>query len=237
MYKYLILYISLLLVPFCLQGQTDIKNPEMKLSPVKKDTFSLTGPIDRKDIPRSVANPDYQFNPKTGTYYMAPVSLTGYAASSLDSLRNDFYYKLFRSQEVWPGITVINSSGGRVFYQPKDQPLSFSTAMYLLQYNNLFGRVFNDAVVQTDVSLQATPWLSFSAYGQYAAFAKENARKGSYFMPPMIPTTAFGVGSTVMFNKNIGIMGGVGRQFNPNNGKWETTYMFSPVVNITHLFK
>lgn len=238
MYKYLILSIGLLLVPCCLKGQSDVKQPEMKVLPVNKDTFRLPGLTEEiKQVPQSVANPDYKFSAATNSYYVLPPSLTGYATYKLDSLRYDFYSVLFHSRHVWPGIMVMNTAGGTGAYRPEGLPVSLSGTMHALKYSNIGGRVYSDAIFRADISVQATPWLGFSAYGQYSALAAHNARMGSYFMPSFVPTSAFGVTSTVMFNKNFGVMGGVGREFNPHRGKWENTYMVSPVIDITRLFK
>jgi hypothetical protein len=145
-------------------------------------------------------------------------------------------YALFSSQTFLPGLMMTRKSGGSMLFRLNDR-LSVSAGAYALKYRYAFGGTFNDGVVYAAADYRLLSWLAVGAYGQYSAFSKRNVEKGSILMSPLVPASAVGVRGTAMFNEVIGVQGAVGKELNPYNGRWQTVYGITPVINFNALFR
>ncbi|MDR1780376.1 MAG: hypothetical protein LBR50_06570 [Tannerella sp.] len=158
-----------------------------------------------------------------------------YYNSYFGTIDSERAYTLYSSQNLVPGIMLRRDAGGNMLFQLNDRFI-LTTGAYALQYRTLQG-VYNDAVATMSVDYSPANWLTIGAWGQYSAFSRYNAMHGSMVMDPFVPSSAFGVSGTAMFNDAIGVQGIVGRQINPVTGKWKTVYGISPVINFNKLFK
>lgn len=156
---------------------------------------------------------------------------------TIHSADEKIYYSLYGNLTILPGLSTSQMAGGEINTQINKSFL-VNFGAYGLKYDHNFNyRTYYDAIFHVDASYRILPWLIVSAYGQYSAFSKQNAERGSLLPSPMVPRSSYGVHAVTMFNEAFGIQGGVGKEFNPFNGRWESVYGVSPVINFNKLFK
>jgi hypothetical protein len=220
--------LSLLLV---LCGMAAVEAQEVKIERPQVNEVSMDVPKDyRPDDIKMKWDEQMRANLLTAIKYHNYHRAYGYATDAGQS------YTLYNSQTVLPGLMALREAGGSMLFDISNR-LSLGAGIYALKYDYNFGGIYNDAVMHVAADYDVAPWLTVGAYGQYAAFARRNAGNGSILMSPMVPSSAYGVRGTAMFNEVIGVQGSVGRELNPFTGKWRPVYGIAPVINVNALFK
>jgi len=168
---------------------------------------------------------------------LRPLKFEGFNKIYTHSVDEKLFYSLYGNLSIAPGLYTSQTAGGNIAVQI-NQSFLVNFGAYGLKYDHNFGfRPYYDAILHLNTSYQIFPWLTVGAYGQYAAFSRYNAQHGSMLHSPMVPYSGYGVHATTMFTEVFGIQGTVGQEYNPFNGKWQSVYGISPVINLNGLFK
>ncbi|MDU1891624.1 MAG: hypothetical protein E6767_13130 [Dysgonomonas sp.] len=130
-------------------------------------------------------------------------------------------------RNTYPTIGSINSVGLRLNYQPVDW-LIMSGGTYGAKYN-LFGNHYNDIGANGAFKFIVHDRIRFNAYGQYSSNAD---RKKVPSMMGLYPSTYFGGTIELKVTEKFGVEGGIIRELNPFNGKWENRTVVMPVFYI-----
>lgn len=177
----------------------------------------------------NIATPAY-FTPYTISNFRYTVPI-GYYNDYTRYWNDKVFFSIIGSSDVWTGITTINKAAFNLHYS-NNNIFRIDIGTSLWKYDER-GYSFNDVLFSAHASYLPVPWLTLGVYGQYSAFSERNFNKSrmpSILPTPMIPYTSFGGYSKVMFNSTFGVKGGIGMQFNPIIGKWETTYSIGPAI-------
>ncbi|NDV79054.1 hypothetical protein [Dysgonomonas sp. 511] len=128
-------------------------------------------------------------------------------------------------QNTYPTMGAVRSIGAQFNYRPASW-LAVSAGPYGAKYN-FAGQHFNDYGVSGAVKFIAHDRIRFNVYGQYSVDGKKNGLYGP--MMNMYPQTYYGGTIEVKITNWFGIEGGVVRELNPINGKWENRTVIAPV--------
>lgn len=129
------------------------------------------------------------------------------------------------SQATYPTAGAARTVNMQFNYQPADW-LIISGGPYASKYA-LYGNQYNDAGVGGSAKFILNDRVRINAYGQYSPHSKH--RDIGPYMSGMYPQTYYGGTLELKITEKFGIEGGVIREINPLNGKWENRPYFAPV--------
>lgn len=127
-------------------------------------------------------------------------------------------------QSTYPTLGAIRSVNLNLNYQPFDW-LMISGGTYGAKYN-LWGNSYNDVGINGNLKFILHDRIRLNGYGQYSAFGKQNKASG---MMGMFPESYYGGSIELKITEKFGVEGGVIRELNPLNGKWENRTFIAPV--------
>ena len=227
------IYVILLLLSCTLY----IYAQEVKPGSIMKDT------IPKMEISNglNLEMPKFELELDTKNDPFKPLKFDGYNKMYTHSIDDALYYSLYGKLDIAPGLYTSQTAGAEIGMKI-NRSFLVNYGAYGMKYSNNFGGnigqgPFNEVVLHVDASYKVMPWLILGAYGQYAAFSRYNAKRGSILHSPMVPYSGYGVHATTMFTEVFGIQGSVGREYNPFNRQWQPVYGISPVINLNGLFK
>lgn len=213
-------------------------NDESKL---KSDIFGVA-PSLRPSLSLEKSNPK-NLNIPPIYIYVGPPTENLYNTSFPFANDYSFYGGHMLSDNLWltsssikntyPSLGGINSVNVQLNYQPAEW-LRISGGPYGAKYNypgfrggNLQPLHFNDYGVNGNVKFIITDRIRINGYGQYSVNAKNNGIHGP--MMGMYPQTYYGGSLEFKITEKFGVEGGIIRELNPLNGKWENRSFFAPV--------
>lgn len=129
------------------------------------------------------------------------------------------------SQATYPLVGAARTVNMQFNYQPADW-LIISGGPYASKYA-LYGSQYNDAGVGGSAKFILNDRVRINAYGQYSPHSKH--RDIGPYMSGMYPQTYYGGTLELKITEKFGIEGGIIREINPLNGKWENRPYFAPV--------
>jgi len=151
--------------------------------------------------------------------------INDYRFSSGMSLSDDTWLTTSSVQNTYPSLGAIRALNAHFHYQPLDW-LSVSGGPYAAKYN-LMGHSFNDIGANANLKFILHDRIRLNAYGQYSVYGDKNMIHGP--MMNMFPQTFYGGSIEVKITEKFGVEGGVIRELNPWNGKWENRTFIAPV--------
>lgn len=182
----------------------DLKMPDIKLPPIN---VYLGPPIENNTFTRFPFANDYTFH-------------SGYLISDKSWLSSS------STRNTYPTIGGIQTISMRFNYQPTDWMI-ISAGPYGSKYNFL-GRNYHDTGATGSVKFILHDRIRINGYGQYSAYGEKNKVNGP-MMGGMFPQTYYGGTIELKISDKFGVEGGVIRELNPLNGKWENRPYFAPV--------
>lgn len=226
------------------EGKNDYLNRDIHGNEIKKDlTNYRTDSLKARPMPQVTELIPYDFN-----FEFSPIDLYGGPAQSPSPIINNPYIndyafrtgqilsdKLWLSslsvQNTYPTIGANRSINLNVNYQPTDW-LIVSGGAYVAKYNHIYGgsamrRNFNDVGINSNLKFILHDRIRLNAFGQYSVYGDKNNIGGP--MMHMYPHTYYGGSIEVKITEKFGIEGGVIRELNPFNGKWENKPFIAPV--------
>ncbi|MFV0419655.1 MAG: hypothetical protein ACK5KT_13120 [Dysgonomonas sp.] len=248
-----LVFILLLATSATAYSQTE--NPFDTIKPLKKESFRQNEKLDRyldfdatstqnnlSSSKTTIYEPfDNTKEVKTIELNLPPLNIyTGPPLESNTFTRNPFandysYYsglgssnRLWMSsssiQSTYPTLGSIRMVSLNLNYQPFDW-LIVSGGSYTAKYN-LGGHSFNDTGINGNLKFIVHDRIRFNAYGQYSVYGKQNNTGG---MMGMFPQSYYGGSIELKITQKFGVEGGVIRELNPFNGKWENRTFVAPV--------
>jgi len=146
-----------------------------------------------------------------------------YASGGYIMLDKNSYLSGSYSYQAFPLIGSIRES--TLFYNRNfGSHFSFTGGVYGAKM--MMPNVFNDFGFKGSLEWKVNDWLSFRGFGTYSI----NKPYYSLAMSPYMETTNYGGTMRIMFNKHIGVEGGVVREFNPFTGRWKTYPVVYPIL-------
>ncbi|MDR0823816.1 MAG: hypothetical protein LBN74_01900 [Prevotella sp.] len=208
-----------------------------KVSSTKHNSYEPLQKEDVKPIELNLPPLDIYTGPpvESNTFTRYPFA-NDYRYDSGMSLGDGAWLSSASIQSTYPLIGASRTVSVRFNYQPSDRfifsggPYVAKNVLYGAHYNNknvLYGTQYNDMGVTGSAKFILTDRVRINAYGQYSAYGKDHG-VGPY-MSGMYPQTYYGGTIEVKITDKFGIEGGVIRELNPFNGKWENRPYFSPV--------
>lgn len=185
-----------------LNNSKGIKSVDLKLPPL--DVY--TGPpLESNTFTRNPFANDYSYRSGLG-------------------ISNKLWITSSSIQNTYPTLGSIRSVSVNLNYQPFDW-LVVSGGSYAAKYN-LGGHSYNDTGINGNLKFIVHDRIRFNAYGQYSVYGKQNKTGG---MMGMFPQNYYAGSIELKINEKFGVEGGVIRELNPLNGKWENRTFIAPV--------
>ncbi|MBB4036116.1 hypothetical protein GGR21_002017 [Dysgonomonas hofstadii] len=128
-------------------------------------------------------------------------------------------------QNTYPSLGAVRMLNANFNYQPLDW-LVISGGPYAAKYN-LMGNSYNDIGANGNLKFILHDRIRLNTYGQYSVYGDKNMIHGP--MMNMFPQTYYGGSIEVKITEKFGVEGGIIRELNPFNGKWENRPFFAPV--------
>jgi len=193
---------------------------------------------EKREITMKLPPLDLQVGPpvesNTVTYYPFANDYTFGAARKLS---DDVWLTTSSIQRTYPTIGAKRIVSASLNYQPLDW-LVLSGNTYAAKYNlgesflNNFTsgtpfKSFHDVGVGGAAKFILHDRIRLNAYGQYSVYGKENQIHGP--MMNMFPQTYYGGTIELKITEKFGIEGGLIRELNPLNGKWQNRTIIAPV--------
>lgn len=131
-------------------------------------------------------------------------------------------------QQTWPGLGGQTMANAGLNWQSGDWTIGGGgfAGRYFTPFNQSPEFVGG---VNLHTSYQATDWLKFNAWGQYAGYNNTERRNPHMVMSPYFYHNNFGTSVEFKVNKNFGVGAGVQYDFNPMIRKWERQILVFPV--------
>ena len=163
--------------------------------------------------------------------------INDYTFSSARKLSDDVWLTTSSIQRTYPTLGAQRTIRANFNYQPLDW-LVISGGPYASKYNlgesylNNFTmgthfNAYNDVGVGGAFKFILHDRIRLNVYGQYSVYGKENKIHGP--MMNMFPQTFYGGTIELKITEKFGIEGGLIRELNPINGKWQNRTIIAPV--------
>lgn len=166
----------------------------------------------------------YQGPPLESNTFTRNPFANDYSFSSGLGISDQLWLSSSSSQNTYPTIGAIRNINLSINYQATDW-LIISGGSYAAKYN-IGGNSFNDTGVNANMKFILGDRIRFNAFGQYSAYGKRN---GINSMKGMYPQSYYGGSLEIKITQKFGIEGGIIRELNPFNGKWENRTYVAPV--------
>lgn len=180
------------------------------------------------DIPPTL---EYQGPPLTLSPIIYNPFINDYSHSWGQRLDDNLWISTNSSHNTLPSIGENRTINFNFNYQPTNW-LIMSGGAYGSKYNHIYGgsamrRNFNDIGFNSNMKFILHDRIRLNAFGQYSVNGERNNVGGP--MMHMYPHTYYGGSIEVKITDKFGIEGGVIRELNPWNGKWENRPFIAPV--------
>lgn len=157
--------------------------------------------------------------------------INDYTFSSGQILANNLWISTNSTLKTLPSIGANRIINVNFNYQPTNW-LIISGGVYGAKYNHIYGgsflrKDFNDIGANSRLKFILHDRISLNAFGQYSVYGEKNRVGGP--MMHMYPHTYYGGSIEVKVTDKFGVEGGVVRELNPFNGKWENRLFIAPV--------
>ena len=245
--------VFILLFAFSAMAYGQTETPKDSLPPLKKGTIKLDEKLENYlniDVLNNKATarrydlyqPIQQEDTKTVDLNLPPLDV--YTGPPVESntftkypFANDYRYysgmaiserawiSSSSRQDTYPIVGGARTVNMQFNYQPADWFI-ISAGPYAAKYA-LYGNQYNDVGVGGSAKFILNDRIRINAYGQYSPHSKHR-NIGSY-MSGMYPQTYYGGTLELKITEKFGIEGGIMREINPFNGKWENRPYFAPV--------
>lgn len=173
---------------------------------------------------------EYTGPPLTPSLLTRDPFVNDYSFYSGHSISDNAWWSSSSVQKTYPGLGAIRTVNFTVSYQPASW-LVVSGGAYGSKYNHNLGldgkRMFNDIGAYGSLKFILHDRIRLNAYGQYSAYGDKNGIRGP--MMNMYPQTYYGGSIELKITEKFGVEGGVIRELNPLNGKWENRTFVAPV--------
>lgn len=145
-------------------------------------------------------------------------------------LNEHFTFVVAGQQQTWPGL------GGQTI---ASTALHWQDGAWMIGGGGFAGRYytpFNPSPefvggVNVRTSFQATDWLKFNAWGQYAGYNSTERYNPHMLMNPFFYHNSVGTSVEFKLNQDFSVGAGVQYDFNPMNRKWERQLLIFPVFH------
>lgn len=189
---------------------------DLEVTPIKLDL----PPIKKENLPPLASYPII-YNPY----------INDYSFSSGKLLSDKLWLTSHTLQRNYPSIGSIRSANINLNYEATDW-LIISAGAYGAKYDHIYGgsymnRHFNDFGVNGNLKFILHDRIRLNAFGQYSAYGEKNRVGGP--TAGMFPHTYYGGSIEVKITDKFGVEGGIIRELNPFNGKWENKPFIAPV--------
>lgn len=133
-------------------------------------------------------------------------------------------------QQTWPGLGGQTIAHASIYWQ--DGPWTIGGG----GFGGRYFTPFNPSAefvggVNAHASYQATDWLKFNAWGQYAGYNSNERNNPHMLMSPYFYHNNFGTSVEIKVNKNFGVGAGVQYDYNPMVRKWQRQFLVFPVFH------
>lgn len=201
-------------------NKSSISDPKLSTHEQQKNTNEI------KNINLNLPPLDVYIGPplESNTFTRNPFA-NDYSYYSGLGISNQLWMSSSSIQKTYPTLGAIRNVNLQLNYQPTDW-LIISGGPYGAKYN-LNGNSFNDVGANGNVKFILHDRIRLNGYGQYSVNGKRNNIHGD--MIGMFPQTYYGGSIELKITEKFGVEGGVIRELNPFNGKWENRTFFAPV--------
>lgn len=174
---------------------------------------------------------EYSGPPLTSSPIIYNPFINDYSHSWGRRLGDNLWISTNSSHNTLPSIGESRTINFNLNYQPTNW-LIMSGGAYGAKYNHIYGgsflkKDFNDIGVNSNFKFILHDRIRLNAFGQYSAYGEKNNAGGP--RAHMFPHTYYGGSIEVKITDKFGVEGGVIRELNPFNGKWENRTFIAPV--------
>lgn len=148
-----------------------------------------------------------------------------YAFYSGMPISDNLWISTSSTQNGYPTLGAVRSVSMSLNYQPTNW-LIISGGTFGAKYN-LFGHNFNDTGLNGRVKFVLHDRVRINTFGQFSMNDNNRNIRAPYV--GMYPHTYYGGSIELKITDKFGIEGGVIRELNPLNGKWENRPYIAPV--------
>lgn len=154
-----------------------------------------------------------------------------YSFDNVHQLEEDIQLQTNSSKRTYSELGVINAIQANVYYQPFDW-LTMSGGVYASKYS-IWNKHYNDMGFNASMRFKLHDRIYLRAHGMYSINSNDKKR----FYPPsaigLYPQTYFGGGIEFKVTEKFGVEGGMIRELNPMNGKWQNRPYIMPIFYST----